>query len=312
MKIIVGTKNKDKVRIAEEALRGLHLSIEIDNVEVDPKISEQPLDTETTKMGAINRAVNAQKARPKADFWIGLEGGLHEHDAGYHLATFACLLDKNGVQYIDQGEEIHLPDEVSWRVKNGEWFGDVIREYSKDNEIDENLVTRTAPFTRAIQCAYVEYLKQNSDMKFRQRTSAVVVDESENFLIVQLTKYGENDWNFSGGGIEKGEKPEDAVLRELEEELGTDKFEVVKRSEFKEVYDWPNWLIAGDISNKKQIFRGQEATFFLVKFLGKKEEIKLDRNELRKVKWVKYDDIKNYFNFPRQIGLTDKLRDLFN
>ncbi len=312
MKIIVGTKNKDKVRIAEEALKNLHLNVDIDSVEVDSGIPDQPLDKETTKKGSINRAVSAQEAKPKADFWIGLEGGLHEHDEGCHLVTFACLLDKNGVQYVDQGEEIHLPDEVSRRVKNGEWFGDVIRAYSKDNEIDENLITRTAPFTRAIQCAYVEYLKQTGDMKFRQRTSAVVMDESENFLIVQLTKYGESDWNFSGGGIEQSEKPENAVLRELKEELGIDKFEVVKRSEYKEVYDWPNWLIAGDISNKKQIYRGQEATFFLVKFLGKKEEIKLDPNELRKVNWVKYDDIKNYFNFPRQVGLTDKLRDLFD
>jgi hypothetical protein len=57
-------------------------------------------------------------------------------------------------------------------------------------------------------------------------------------------------------------------------------------------------------------FREQEATFFLVKFLGQREDIKLDPNELRKVKWVKYEDIKNYFNFPRQVGLTDKIRDL--
>jgi len=312
MKIIVGTKNKDKVKIVKGALKKLNLDVDIDSVEVDSGIVEQPLDKETTRKGAINRAKRARKSKPEADFWIGLEGGLHEYGDGYHLVTFACLVDKDGVQYIGEGEEIHLPDEVSKRVKRGEWFGDVIREYSKDNEVDENLITRLAPFTRAVQCAYVEYLKQIGDMKFRQRISAVIMDKSENFLIVQLTKYGENDWNFSGGGIEEGEKPEEAVLRELREELGTNKFELIKKSEYKEVYDWPNWLIAGDISNKKQIYRGQEVTFFLVKFLGQRKDIKLDPNELRKVKWVKYDDIKNYFNFPRQVGLTDKLRDLFN
>lgn len=312
MKVIVGTKNKDKVKIVKGALNKLNLDVDIDSAEVDSGIVEQPLDKETTRKGAINRAMRARKSKPEADFWVGLEGGLHEHDEGYHLITLACLIDKEGNQYIDEGEEIHLPDEVSNRVKKGEWFGDVIREYSKDNDIDENLITRLAPFTRAVQSAYVEYLKQTGDMKFRQRTSAVVKDNKDNFLIVQLVKYGENDWNFSGGGIEEGEKPEKAVLRELREELGTDKFELVKRSEYKEVYDWPNWLIAGDISNKKNIYRGQEATFFLVKFLGQREDIKLDPNELRKVKWVKYDDIKNYFNFPRQVGLTDRLLDLFN
>lgn len=310
MKVVVGSKNKDKVKIVEDALKNLHLDVDIDSVEVDSGIADQPLDREITKKGAINRAKNARKSKPEADFWIGLEGGLHEYDEEYHLVTLACLIDKEGNQYIDEGEEIHLPEEVSKRAKKGEWFGDVIREYSKNNEIDENLITRLAPFTRAVQSSYVEYLKQAGDMKFRQRTSAVVKDTDENFLIVQLTKYGEDDWNFSGGGIEEDEKPEEAVLRELKEELGTDKFEIVKKSEYKEVYDWPNWLIAGDISNKKQIYRGQEATFFLVKFFGQREDIKLDLNELRKIKWVKYEDIKNHFKFSRQIELTDKISDL--
>jgi len=310
MKVIVGSKNKDKVKIVENALKNLHLEIDVDSVGVDSGIADQSLDREITKKRAINRAENARKSKPEADFWIGLEGGLHKYDEGYHLITLTCLIDKEGTQYIDEGEEIHLSEEVSPRVKKREWFGEIIREYSKNNKIDENLITGLGPFTKAVQSVYVEYLKQADDMKFRQRTSAVVKDGDENFLIVQLTKYGEDDWNFPGGGIEEGEKPEEAVLRELKEELGTDKFEIIKKSEYKEVYDWPNWLIAEDISNKKQIYRGQEATFFLVKFSSKREDIKLDPNELRKAKWVKYEDIKNHFKFSRQIGLTDKLRDL--
>ncbi len=312
MKIVIGTKNKYKVRVVKEALKNLHLDVDIDSVEVDAVIPNQALDKETIKKRVVNQALGARKAKPKADFWIGLEEGLHEHNKGYHLVTFACLLDKNGGQYVDEGEEIHLPDEISRRVKNKELFGDVIREYLKDNEIDKNSITRFSHFTRAIECTYVEYLKQTTLMNFRQRISAVVMDKNENFLIVQLTSYGENDWNFSGGGIEEGEKPEEAVLRELKEEFGTDKFEVVKRSEYKAVYDWPNWLIASDIINKRKIFRGQEVTFFLIKFFGQKKDVKPDPKELRKVKWVKYSDIKKYFNFPWQIGLTDKLRDLFD
>jgi len=312
MKVVVGSENKDKIKIVEKALKNLNLDVQVEGIKVNSRITNQPLDKDTIKKGAINRAKNAEKKNPDADLWIGLEGGLHDYGEGYHLVTFACLIDKEDNEYIDEGEEIHLPEDVSERVRKGEWFGDVIREYSKDHEIDENLITRLAPFTRALQSAYVAYLKQTGDLKFRQRSSAVVIDDNENFLIVQLTKYGEGDWNFSGGGIEEGEDPEEAVLRELTEELGTDKFEVLRKSKYKEVYDWPNWLIAGDISNKKPIYRGQEVTFFLVKFLGQKEDIKLDPNELRKVKWVKYEDIKSHFRFSRQIGLTDKIRDLLD
>jgi len=171
MKVIVGYKNIDKVRIVKNALKSLYLDVDIDSVEVDSGVVVQPLDKETTKRGAINRAKSARELKPGADFWVGLEGGLHKYDEGYHLVTLACLIDKDGNQFIDEGEEIHLPEEVSKRVKNGEWYGDVIREYSKNNEIDENLITGLAPFTRAVQSAYVEYLKQSGDMKFRQRLS---------------------------------------------------------------------------------------------------------------------------------------------
>jgi non-canonical (house-cleaning) NTP pyrophosphatase/8-oxo-dGTP pyrophosphatase MutT (NUDIX family) len=310
MKIVIGSGNKDKVKIVEDALKSLHLNASVEGVEVGSKIGDQPLGKEAVRKGAINWAKSVRKLGPGADFWIGLESGFYECEEEYRLIAFACLIGKSNNQYIGRSKEIHIPNEVSKGVKNGERLEDVAREYSRDNRVDEGLITRAVLFKRAVQGAYVAYLKRTGNMKFRQRISAVVMDEDENFLIAQLTKYGKDDWNFPGGGIEGGEGSEEAVLRELREELGVDKFEVLKKSEYREVYDWPSWLIADDLSNKKQIYRGQEATFFLVKFLGQREDIKLDPNELRKVKWVKYEDIKNYFNFPRQVGLTDKIRDL--
>ena len=163
---------------------------------------------------------------------------------------------------------------------------------------------------KSILSPYVSILKKIGKLPYRKRSSAVVVDDRNNYLIVQLTKYGKDDWNFPGGGIEEGEKVETAVVRELEEELGVNKFEVIKMSKYKEIYDWPNWLIAADIVNKRKVYRGQEATFFLVRFLGNKKEIEIDKNELRKIKWVKLKDIQKHFNFDRQKGITNKISDL--
>lgn len=48
-------------------------------------------------------------------------------------------------------------------------------------------------------------------------------------------------------------------------------------------------------------------TVFLVKFIGENDDIKPDPVEIRKIKWVTYDELKVYLNFPRQWDETEQL-----
>ena len=50
-------------------------------------------------------------------------------------------------------------------------------------------------------------------------------------------------WQMPQGGIDKGESPEQAVLRELEEETGTAKAEIIAETSTWLSYDLPDELI---------------------------------------------------------------------
>lgn len=74
---------------------------------------------------------------------------------------------------------------------------------------------------------------------YRQGVTAIVVDDANKFLIVQKIKYGDNQWDFPGGGIDEEETPETAVLRELKEELGSSNFKIIKQSPVVDRFEWP-------------------------------------------------------------------------
>ncbi len=80
-----------------------------------------------------------------------------------------------------------------------------------------------------------------------------------------------NSWQFPQGGIDKGETPKEALLRELQEEIGCSSVEVIAEYPFWIKYDFPNRT-----SGKKVYpFDGQTQKYFLVK-LKKGAEINLD------------------------------------
>ena len=60
------------------------------------------------------------------------------------------------------------------------------------------------------------------------------------------------------------------------------------------------------------IYDGQERYLFGFKFTGGDSEIKLRSEEVRRYKWVTYENLKNYLLFDNQLQATlEKLLELF-
>lgn len=138
---------------------------------------------------------------------------------------------------------------------------------------------------------------------YRRKAIAIIFNDDE-FLVDQLVSYSQNDWNFPGGGVERGETDEDGLLRELQEELGTNKFKIVFKSKYQFRYNWPWKIVFKDIFKKGRFYLGQSQSQFVVKFIGKKDEISPDKSEIRKVKWIKKSEFGKYLRFPNQLKNT--------
>jgi putative (di)nucleoside polyphosphate hydrolase len=83
-----------------------------------------------------------------------------------------------------------------------------------------------------------------------------------------------NSWQMPQGGVQKGEDPAIAALRELKEEIGTDNAEIIARIPEKLRYEFPDWLqYRGGVFRGK--YRGQEQDWFALRFLGEDSEIDL-------------------------------------
>lgn len=146
-----------------------------------------------------------------------------------------------------------------------------------------------------------------SSLPYRKGVIGIIKNKRDRFLIVQMVGYGENEWRFPGGGIENGETPEEAIIRELREELGTDNFILVKRSSILNRYDWSDEVIKMQYKKRGEYYRGQEQIQFLLEFLGCDSEIKFNANELKQIKWVEKDDLNKYFSFRGQYEMAMKV-----
>src|SRR5436190_22648516 len=77
-------------------------------------------------------------------------------------------------------------------------------------------------------------------------------------------------WQMPQGGIDKGETPRQAALRELKEEVGTDKAEILTESRRWLYYDVPAEIGNGLWGGR---YRGQRQKWFAMRFTGEDSDI---------------------------------------
>lgn len=96
-------------------------------------------------------------------------------------------------------------------------------------------------------------------------------------------------WQFPQGGIDEGEEVQEALFREMKEEIGTDKATIIA-----EYPEWISYDFPDKIAKKMKPYTGQIQRYFLVK-LKKSAVLNIDTKhpEFMDFKFVNVEDVLN-------------------
>lgn len=146
---------------------------------------------------------------------------------------------------------------------------------------------------------------------FRKGVSALIMNNKNEFLLVNLKAFKTHFFAIPGGGLEENESAEDAVYREIQEELGITgqslKIIGVCKESLKLVFKTKK------LQRDGVEYDGSERCFFGFKFIGDEKTINPNPREVRSYKWAPYDDLKDYLLFDNQLKDTqEKILELFS
>lgn len=131
-----------------------------------------------------------------------------------------------------------------------------------------------------------------SRLPYRPCAGVMLLNAEGRVFVGQRMDRFSDAWQMPQGGIEKGEDPRDAALRELEEETGVSRDLVTILAE---TAGWVPYDLPHDLVPKlwKGRFRGQEQKWFLMRFNGTDDQVNIEtaHQEFSAWKWMELSEV---------------------
>ena len=127
---------------------------------------------------------------------------------------------------------------------------------------------------------------------YRRCVGLVVINKDGLVFVGKRIDSNLNAWQMPQGGIENGESPRNAGLREMKEEIGTNNVKLIG-----EMDNWLNYDIPQKLSSKlwNGKYRGQTQKWLAFQFLGSDDEININTEDPEFKEW-KWEEHKNLVN----------------
>ena len=151
--------------------------------------------------------------------------------------------------------------------------------------------------------------------KYRRCVGMMILNKDNKILVGKRLDHPSGHWQMPQGGIDENENPEEAVWREMKEEIGTNNAEMIKISE-----QWISYKIPLETLNTLpwgNVYVGQTQKWFAFKFRGDDNEIDVgtDNPEFSEWKWSHHNLlVENIVPFKRIVyeKILIEFKNLFN
>lgn len=168
-KVIIASKNPVKIEAVKNAFEKCfpNQQFEFEGISAESNVSNQPMSSTECHDGAINRAKNAQKNNPMADYWVGLEGGVGDVSDGMVSFSWVAVSTK-GLIGKAKGGEYYLPEKVAELIREGKELGeadDIVYQRSNSKQAEgsigiltNHLITRKEAFIHITILALIPFM----------------------------------------------------------------------------------------------------------------------------------------------------------
>ena len=133
-------------------------------------------------------------------------------------------------------------------------------------------------------------MKKHNDLPLRLGVGIVLLNQKNEIFVGRRIDNPKNSWQMPQGGVDQNEDFLQAAKRELVEETGIKSIRLIKELDGWFKYDLPEYLL-GKLWEGK--YKGQKQKWFVMKFLGKSNEInvKTKNPEFLDWKWINFSKL---------------------